>query len=256
MTYIKPKDITYTQMAIYIDEHIYNDNKDEQKLFEYMYHLYYILAVKKCYFNESKEYDGYALYSATQLFLRYINPKQFIEGPKQLKKIKSSLNYIKSTLYSMKVDYQKETFREVYDPKYYQKEDSIGLELINRGLNTFNQISRIEFEYCLSQIEGNIKEEINSTPYRKDKIISKNLYISCSLSLIKGLEDKNNKDVVIYHLDKSMRNYVDLLCTKIKKSLAKDLLYLMECNKPSDSLIKDILESPIKKEIDTEEYGY
>ena len=39
MTYPKPAGVSYTQMAIYIDEHIYSDTKDEEKLYIYMYHL-------------------------------------------------------------------------------------------------------------------------------------------------------------------------------------------------------------------------
>ena len=55
MTYAKPAGVSYTQMAIYIDEHIYSDNKDEEKLYTYMYHLAIMLATKGAYYSSAEE---------------------------------------------------------------------------------------------------------------------------------------------------------------------------------------------------------
>ena len=77
MTYAKPAGVSYTQMAIYIDEHIYSDNKDEEKLYTYMYHLAIMLATKGAYYSSAEEYDQFGLFCATRLYLRYTNQKQF-----------------------------------------------------------------------------------------------------------------------------------------------------------------------------------
>lgn len=135
MTYKKPKDVSYVQMAIFIDEHIYEENKSpllEKKLYEYMYHLFYMLACKKRYFIKLEDYDSFANYGATRLYMRYCNPGQFLDeeesqedSPKKLAKIKSCLNYIKQIIYGTKVNYQKENYREVINPDVEDSFDSV-----------------------------------------------------------------------------------------------------------------------------------
>ena len=101
MTYPKPAGVSYTQMAIYIDEHIYSDTKDEEKLYIYMYHLAIMLATESAYYSTAEQYDQFGLFCATRLYLRYTNPKQFQmndDGSPKMKRIKSVLNYIKRVI--------------------------------------------------------------------------------------------------------------------------------------------------------------
>ena len=80
MMYEKPKDVTYTQMAIYIDQHAYDENQSEEKdnlIFEYLYHLIEMLAYKAKFFTRNQYYNDFALYVASSVFMRLKNPKQF-----------------------------------------------------------------------------------------------------------------------------------------------------------------------------------
>ena len=43
-TFIKPKGLKYTDMCIYIDKNAYTDNPDDEKIFQYLYHLVSMLA--------------------------------------------------------------------------------------------------------------------------------------------------------------------------------------------------------------------
>ena len=70
MLYNKPKDVTYTQMAIWVDENSPNEDCDKEKLFEYLYHLCHIFAYKWKYFSSSKDYDDFSIFSASILFNR------------------------------------------------------------------------------------------------------------------------------------------------------------------------------------------
>lgn len=54
MTYKMPRGVTYTEMAIYIDNHIRDERRDECLIFEYLYHLSYMLARKGSYFHKSE----------------------------------------------------------------------------------------------------------------------------------------------------------------------------------------------------------
>ena len=59
--------------------------------------------------------------------------------------------------------------------------------------------------------------------------------------------DESQEDVVLFHLDPSMYNYILLLVTKIKKLMAEDLSYLIGSYDLSDEDIQLILSDPIKE---------
>ena len=95
MRYKKPRDIRYVDMCIWIDEHAYRENCDEQKMFEYVYLLSNMLARKRCFFRKEVDYDNFAFYVETETFMRYKKQDR--------KKIKSILNYLKKVIYPRKV---------------------------------------------------------------------------------------------------------------------------------------------------------
>ena len=107
MIYQKPKDVTYTQMAMFIDKHAYDENSTNELnnlIFEYIYHLVEMLAYKAKFFNRYSYYDDFAIYVASSVYLRLKNPKQFEydnNGNPKLKRVKSILNYIKTILYDV-----------------------------------------------------------------------------------------------------------------------------------------------------------
>lgn len=279
MFYKKPSNIRYWECAKYIDKNIHSPDRDENKLFEYMYHLFYILAVKSRFFQTSSDYDNYAIYGATQLFLRYKKE----EDPKcTLKPIKSSLNYIKSILYPLKVNYQKDAFGQIFQKDALEGE--VPTQLIDdktnevRALN--NNLLQVEYTHCITQITSTIKMVLNSTPYKDNPKMLHNLYLSCLLTfintitmskknlkrfvnkenrylpvdnLINQIYTEENKDnTILYHLDKSMTNYVSTLVNLMKKEIVKDLRYIIGSYELPDSVIKAILVSPIEELI--EEY--
>ena len=97
--YQKPKDVTMIDMCIYIDNNVYTENHNDQKIFEYLYHIIKMKARDKRYFHDLKYYEDFAIFGATQVYMRLVNPRQYKykedEEP-ELKKIKSVLNYINS----------------------------------------------------------------------------------------------------------------------------------------------------------------
>ena len=96
MTFKLPKGVTYTQMAIYVDEHYFLPNRDDNLIFEYLYHLIYMLARKKQFFQKSSQYDEYSIFAATKVFMRLIDKRCYEENP-SMPLVKSCLNYIKKT---------------------------------------------------------------------------------------------------------------------------------------------------------------
>ena len=60
MIYKKPKGVKYTDMAIYIDNHIYSEDCDDDLVFQYLYHLVNMFAYKHKFFNRAEYYDDFS----------------------------------------------------------------------------------------------------------------------------------------------------------------------------------------------------
>lgn len=276
MTYTKPKNMKYTDMCIFIDANIYNENKSEETvelIFQYIYHLCFMLSNKNKYFRDFADYDDFSLYAAEKIYMRLVDPRQFQEEGKKLAKIKNVLDYIKSVLYGIKVDYQNKTFRQVIDPNINPK--------INCHTLATNLKNNIEEQYkykvkdgvceIISEIPSIIAEIVYDTPYKKDPVMLKNIYLSCLISFLKSItlsnsniEKLNKKEskavdsyelllklykqeqescITLWKLDPSMTDYIRLLYNKIKSKIAKKITATKYSLSLSDDILKDIMNS-------------
>jgi hypothetical protein len=133
MLWKKPANLKYTDLCIYIDENVPKilnpgEHPDiENTIYNYLWLLVKALAIKKCMFTDFQDYDMYAFYAANRLFFalrkNQLNQGKTIKG-KLIRPIKSCLNYTKALLYPMKIEYQRESFREV-KPKWVCPQFSI-----------------------------------------------------------------------------------------------------------------------------------
>ena len=281
MLYRKPSGVSYTAMAIAIDKGIRDPDADKELLFEYMWHLFYILAVKGRFFTSGRDYDEYALYAATQLFLRY--KKEEAGTSKRIKPIKSCLNYIKKVLYPMKVNYQRAYFEQVIRNEDAKEENYAQLQddRENMARRSSQELMHVEYRQYLENIPNTIKFVLRTSPYINDKVMMHNIYLSCLLTLLKMMTMSNvnqerlkkktdralpvenlidqiyaeemSENVVLYHLDATMNNYVATMVSLARKEIVKDLRDIVGSFEPSEQVIKDILKSPIEEYIDSNE---
>lgn len=247
----KAKNI-HTRMALFFDNNIYKpaEERNDTLLYQYLYHIIYMLACRARYFKRFEDYDAFAIYMATKLYLRYINP----EHTEKHGKIKSVLNYCKSLLYVTKVDFQKETFCEI-----------IGVN--NKGENNgasetlrHNIEATIQDEYCNNKnINEVIIEEITAlpkiiygvvseTPYKKESELFHRIYMSTYISVLNSvtlsnsaiakLETMNRKNtdndalkmtmfkgerensIILWRLEDKYYNLIHLLTTKVRKKFS------------------------------------
>lgn len=277
MTFNKPAGVKYVDMAIYIDKHAYlTEGRDDEKIYEYLYHLFYVLAVKGRFFTSASDYDSYSLMAAGDVYKRLNNKKQFLpdDDPRKLPRIKSSLNYIKNVLYPLKVNYQKENYNEIIDENI----ENIDFDGLSRDIKkdlTGNSalFNKSDFRAYFKHIPNTIKKFISSLPY-KDKIDSKNIYLSCLLTILnrvtwsntsidklKFREERNlplikfidnnydscrKVEPILYHLPTNMSTYIDVLVNKILCILKKDLKYLLHCNEPTSDIVKNMMKESVK----------
>ena len=266
MTYNKPEDVTFTQMAIWIDDHVYTDDIDEAQLYEYLYHLSNMLAGQNSYFKTALEYDHFSLYCASRLFQRLFNTRQYeldSNNQPKMKQIKSILNYIKKVIYPYKVDFELEFKLE------NKNLDVINIGSFNLGshmVETATLFDRVEFSLALDSVAQIVKSHLKKIPKRKDSSEWQNIYLSCMLTLLdsitlsRGMISKYEslklhkddyldscyvelryKDPILYHLPEGMKNYIYVLVNELRHVIAAELSWKLDCYIPADASMKSLI---------------
>ena len=272
MLFQKPKDVKYTDMCIYIDNIVARGNpttEEENKIYEYLYHLSFMLAHKHKYFNKSYYYEEFAMWFATEIIYRlFYNPRLNEigeDGEPILSPIKSVLNYMKGIMYGRKVAFEQQT----YSQKYSEFEE--GNYLYSFNGDPYDSLKESDILLYISQISKTIKNIIyKKNFYKNDKVLMKNIYMSCLLTILNSLtlserakdkfentyssidskyrllsrlyKENRANGLILYHLDQSMGDYITVLVNKSFKQLKNDLAELSSQSfSLSDSAMNNIL---------------
>lgn len=203
----KPK-IKYTEMAMYVDEHIHDKNADVQKIYDYLVMLAYMLSVKRRFFNKESYYDMYANYLATIVYTRITNPRQFLskDDPQYLTPIKSCLNYMKQILYARKCAFCAEEF------EYTTKDESAESEAFkayakSNVLSSNTSLLVCDIELYFSTIDRIIKDYVYNGVYAKDKVLCWKLYTSCLISLLRNFTLSNKNKIKLIDIKKTKEQW-------------------------------------------------
>lgn len=253
-------------MCIWIDNNAYKESCDDLLLYEYLYHISYMLAVKGCYFDSGSRYDEFALFSANKLLLRLRHPKQY-EQQTNLPIVKSILNYAKRVIYPYKVEYEQETYIQLPNTDTITFSD---FDLAEAMLDETNIMERIEFSLTLGSVCNVIRDHLRKIPYRRNSSEWLNIYTSCLLTFMDSITISNRdlqcikekkfrlNDVmnryytelryrkpILYHLDDSMSNYISVLVNEIRHVLASQLSFQLRSYTSSESASKSIIYNSI-----------
>lgn len=250
MLFKKPANLKFTDLCIFIDQNvpkIVNPGEFpelENTIYNYLWLLVKALAIKKRMFQDFQEYDMYAFYSASRLFValrrNQLNQGKVIKG-KEIKPIKSCLNYTKALMYPMKIEYQRENFREVIEEEYIStKFDSLAFkEQLKNQARDSAEITH-QFRSYVQEVvaqSGKLLDDIlQKSPFNGSTPEYKNLKISIMLTSIQILKTKKklttaNQSVVLWHLPKSMSNYTKILLKEFFTAIKQEL---MDCYKQAD----------------------
>lgn len=265
MTYNKPDTISYTDMAIWIDTNAYSDDVDDQTLYEYLYHLSCMLANQNSYFKCARDYDEFSLFSASRLFTRLRNKKQFekdLTGLYKLPKIKSILNYIKKVIYPYKVDFELE-FR--LEDKCSTRVDIGSFDLSNTLVEYTSLFSSIEFAVTVGQVSSIVKSYLKKIPIKRNSCEWVNIYLSCLLTLLdevtlpvkelkiaENLNDspelldkmysiQRKRDPILIHLPDSMKNYISTLVNELRHVVASELSWKLSTYITPQDTVKSLM---------------
>ena len=250
MLWKKPANLKYTDLCIYIDENvpkIINPGENpeiENTIYNYLWLLVKALAIKKCMFTDFQDYDMYAFYAANRLFFalrkNQLNQGKTIKG-KLIRPIKSCLNYTKALLYPMKIEYQRESFREVIEEEFVSKKfDAFAYK--EQLKNSAREASGVTIQFrdhvreALASSGKLLDEVLQKSPFNSSTAEYQNLKISILLTSIQILKNKKKLDaapqsVILWHLPKSMSSYTKVLLKEFFMALK---LEIMDCYRASD----------------------
>lgn len=246
----KAKNI-YTRMSLYFDLNIYKEPRNDTLLYQYLYHIIYMLACRKKFFVSWDDYDKFAIYMATKIYLRYISPKHQEEEDK----LKSVLNYCKSLLYPTKVDFLKENYAEIIgsDPKS-DNDFSILRDSMIEGVQSDHRNNELILNEIIGEFEFLPKliwKEVKKTPYTTDTVFTHRLFMSVLLTVAKGVTLSNQaiskiqkrlargldiddfmltslmkereSSVTLWRLDNKYYNLINLLAFKVRKKCGENV---------------------------------
>lgn len=256
MLWRKPANLRYTQLCMWIDSNLEKikvpgENPEiENMIYNYLWLIVKALAIKKCLFNNFQDYDAYSFYAANRLFFalrkNLVNQGKIIKG-KQIRPIKSCLNYTKALMYPMKIEYQRETYREIISEEFVSKKfDSFSFGEMMKNDAREKQGVTEDFKQLLwdsfSNIDAIINKVLESSPFHAKTVDYKKLKISLILNAINSIRvkkqlDSNLPTVILWKLPKSMSNYVRIL---IKEFYTEVKLEILDCYKQADMSDEDV----------------
>ena len=247
----------------------------EAKVYEYLYHIVYALACKSGYFRNFSDYDAFACYAAAELFIsirnKVINAGTEVRG-KVVIPVKSSLNFIKATIFPLKINYQRDNFATVFDPQIHEGAENIESNMREDIQSQYRPILEEAYKDAVNQVPKFLTEIISKTPFRNDPVFCRRLYISALLTFINDItipnkikqkiKDKqttqnldkcsekmlkayssNYEQPILWHMDEDLSNYIRLIVTKAKKTYSKELAYYIHSEDLSDELLDGIMHS-------------
>lgn len=270
MLFKKPTNMKYTDMCMFIDDNVTKivnpgENPDiENTIYNYLWLLVKALAIKKCMFQNFEDYDMYSFYAATRLFTalrkNQTNQGKIIKG-KLIRPIKSCLNYTKALLYPMKIEYQRENFKEVIEEEFVStKFDALAYkEQLKSQARDNAEIMHTFRSYIQGAIQNShkiLEEILQKSPFNSSTPEYNNLKISILLTSIYILKNKKKlnisgvQSVILWHLPKSLSNYTKILLKEFFTAIKQEII---DCYQTAD-MSEEELEAAL--EAATEELYY
>lgn len=258
----KPKDMRWVDLAIWVDENFYKEDCDMNTAYTYIYLLASMLASKRRYFDNQKDYDEFASLLAYDTFTRMQNVKKG--------KIKSVLNYMKSIISFRRIGYNFQKRQKIIDPQYDPEWDA--MSYVEKCKSSYEASMNYRVYEGVSSLLNEVPSIIiNNIPrvYKIDKAQYLNIYISCLLSMISSItlpnsyNDKFSKkqdkstgfdevkyyskyledDIILWHLHDDLKDLIKVILNKTKNQLINEIKELSSDGRVSDEEFSKIMSS-------------
>lgn len=235
MIFRYPNNITFTEMAKWVDSNSYTPDKDNDKLIEYLYHIIYIKAKSCGYFNDHDTCDDFSLYCISKFLIRFSNKT---EPP-----IKSVVNYLKTVLKPWYAEYVREFCSGSADICIDEFDIS---DFSDYLIDSASEYDYISYGYLDTSISNIVRKYLTRIPIKRKSAEWSNICTSCLLTLIdrikcaanlcsKQLAEKDSplvnriirglktKPPILFHIEEEQGAYVCVLVNEIVHAIAVEL---------------------------------
>ena len=215
-------------------------------------------------FESFQDYDPYSFYAAERLFFairkNYLNQGKIIKG-KEIRPIKSCLNYTKKLLYPMKIEYQRQSYQTIITEEWVSKKfDAMQFkEQLKEDARQSHQVDKQFWVYAKDTLThcGNLADRVlERSPFVNGSSDYRHLKMSLLLNCYYGLRNKNKLDinpttVMLWKLPKSMSSYVKLLLKEFYIEIKREIVDCYDQVNISEELLEKIITEPTES---TNEY--
>jgi len=275
MIFKKPENLRYVDMCIYVDKNVPQlldpdcPTEIQDTIYNYLWLLVKALAIKKRMFKAFQDYDGYSFYAANRLYFalkkNLENQGKIVKG-KEIRPIKSCLNYTKALLYPMKIEY----LRNEQNLDYTEQETS-------KNFDEFMYRQRLKDEVwqsngCSEAFQVEVRDFFNSFSYTMDEVLKKSPFppnspdykkikISVLLNALANLKHGKGISmepvtVMLWKLPKSTGGYIKLFLKELGTEMMQTVMSYHDDLEIDDEILKYMLTNPDGEFIEHENSKY
>lgn len=235
MTFKRPKGVTLTEMAQWVDSTDPN-TRDQDKLVEYLYHLSFFNAQKRALFTDHEKLDDFSIFCVTKLLTRITN--------KKCEQVKSIVNYINNVLSPWYAEYIRCFCSGEADSPI---EDFDVTDFADYLIDVSSECDFNSYAIYYSNIGTVTRNHLKKIPRKRKSAEWSNIYLSCLLTLqdridcacsfyaetpeeetkvlSRMIRSLKKRQPVLFHLDESMAPYIAVLVNELIHAIANELTY-------------------------------
>lgn len=264
MTYYKPKGLSITQIAQWVDSFGTTLDCDEDKLCEYLYHLVYFRTQQFSYFKNAEQIDDFCLYCVSRLYKRLRAEKTYGE-------VKSIANYIKNVISPWRAEYVKLFCSGTDDAEIA---DFDVLDYSDYLIDVASQYDYNAYAVECFKISDIVRKHLSKIPIRKNSSEWSNIYISCLMTLQDRincattlLNSKSSilrnpqrtdrvirslkaREPVLFHIDEVYANYITTLVNEIIHALSAEISYNIHSKVSVSACMRNLVAAACAEEED------
>lgn len=272
MLWTKPANLRYVDLCIFVDQNVSRlaeeDCPEDLKdlIYNYLWLLAKALAIKKRMFNSFQDYDGYAFYAANRLYFalkkNLENQGKIVKG-KEIRPIKSCLNYTKALLYPMKIEYLKEEYNiNASETETAKKFDAFVFKQKIKEDVWYQQGAAEDFKNSIydlfTHFGHKLTEVLEKAPFSSDTVDYKKIKISMLFNILNNLQQRKGIDVdpvtvILWKLPKSMGNYIRVFLKELSTLVKQEIMSDYNSKLVDDRILDYMITNPNGEFIEHEE---
>lgn len=272
MLWAKPANLRYVDLCIFVDQNVprllEEDCPEDLKdtIYNYLWLLVKALAIKKRMFTSFQDYDGYAFYAANRLYFalkkNLENQGKTVKG-KEIRPIKSCLNYTKALLYPMKIEYLREEYNiNASEAETSKKFDAFVWKQKIKEDVWYQQGAAEDFKDSVydffTSFGVTLANVLEKAPFSKETLDYKRIKISILLNVLSNLRQRKGIDaelvtVILWKLPKSTGNYIRVFMKELGTAIKQEIMSDYNSKLIDDRIIDYMLTNPDGEFIDHEE---